>query len=185
MFEQRLFALVGVLHKITEALESEKIPYEVIGGMAVLILVEEANPEFTALTRDVDLLVRRSDLGRIRTAGIKHGFQHRHAAGVDRLVPGESGSFKNTVRLIFSGEKVRPDYPAAAPEIQPDSKDVQGKKVMVIPAADLAVMKLTSNRDKDRVHVRSLDAAGLITDAVQPQLPQTLLKRLAHIRETE
>jgi hypothetical protein len=45
LFEERLFDLVGVLHKITDALSSESIPHALIGGLAVLIHVEEANPE--------------------------------------------------------------------------------------------------------------------------------------------
>lgn len=56
---------------------------------------------------------------------------------------------------------------------------------MVIGVQDLLRMKLTSNRDKDRVHVRSMDAAGLITSEVESSLPQELRARLAHIRATE
>src|SRR5277367_6938348 len=82
LFEERLFELVGVLHKITEALVESQIPHEVIGGLAVLIHVEEANPEYTSLTRDVDLMVQRSDLERIKFSVAKQGFRFRHVAGV-------------------------------------------------------------------------------------------------------
>lgn len=40
LFEERLFDLVGVLHKIADPLSANEIPYEVIGGLAVLIHVE-------------------------------------------------------------------------------------------------------------------------------------------------
>jgi hypothetical protein len=56
---------------------------------------------------------------------------------------------------------------------------------MVIPVADLVRMKLTSFRDKDRVHVRSMDVAGLITQDVEKALPPELAERLKHVRETE
>jgi hypothetical protein len=56
---------------------------------------------------------------------------------------------------------------------------------MVIPVADLVQMKLTSYRDKDRVHIRSLDAAGLLTHEAERRLAPELLSRLKHIRETE
>src|SRR6266545_1756197 len=56
LFEERLFDLVGVLHRITDALTAEHISHELIGGLAVLIHVEEANPEHSTLTRDVDLM---------------------------------------------------------------------------------------------------------------------------------
>ncbi len=65
LFEERLFDLVDILHKITNALPAEKIAHELIGGLAVLIHVEETNPEHSTLTRNVDLLVRRADLERI------------------------------------------------------------------------------------------------------------------------
>ena len=185
LFEERLFDLVGILHKITGALTSEHIPHEVIGGLAVLIHVEEASPEHSALTRDVDLMVRRSDLDRIKEAAAKSGFRYRQAAGVDMLVYGDTESARNAVHLIFSGEKVRPAYPVPAPPIEPERKHIHGKEVMVIPVADLVRMKLTSNRDKDRVHIRSMDAAGLITHDVEIRLTPELLSRLKHIRETE
>lgn len=185
LFEQRLFDLVGILHQISDALSIVDIPHEVIGGLAVLIHVEEANPELTSLTRDVDLMVNRSDLDRIKLAAERNGFRFRHAAGVDMLIYGDPNSARNAVHLIFSGEKVRPNYAAAAPPIEPESKFIHGKEVMVIPVADLVQMKLTSFRDKDRVHVRSLDAAGLLTPNVESRLDPELLSRLKHIRETE
>ena len=67
MFEERLFGLVAALRRITDVLAADQIPYEVIGGLAVLIHIEEANPEYTSLTRDVDLMVRRQDLCRQRS----------------------------------------------------------------------------------------------------------------------
>lgn len=185
LFEERLFGLVGILHKITDALTAEQIPHEVIGGLAVLIHVEEANPEQTALTRDVDLMVLRSDLERIKSASAKQGFRFRHVSGVDMLIYGDVEPGKNAVHLIFSGEKVRPSYVAPAPAIEPERKRVQGKEVMVIPVGDLVRMKLTSYRDKDRVHVRSLDTVGLVTEDVERKLTPELLLRLKQIRETE
>jgi hypothetical protein len=159
MFEERLFGLVGVLHKITGALTAGNIAHEVVGGLAVLIHVEEANPELTSLTRDVDLMVQRPDLERIKLAAAEHGFRFRHAAGVDMLIYGDAKPAGNTIRLIFSEEEVG--------SIQPERKQIHGKEVMVIPVADLVRMKLTSFRDKDRVHIRSLDAAGLLTREIE------------------
>lgn len=161
-FEERLFGLVGILHRISSILTAEEIPHEVIGGLAVLIHVEEAKPEFATLTRDVDLMVLRADLDRIKSVAANHGFHFRHTAGVDMLIYGETQSARNAVHLIFSGEKVRPGYPAPTPPIAPERKRVHGEEVLVIPVPDLLSMKLTSNRDKDRVHIRSLDADGLI-----------------------
>jgi hypothetical protein len=185
MFEERLFDLVGVLHKITDALTAENIPHELIGGLAVLIHVEEADPAQTALTRDVDLMVHRSDLERIKEAAAKNGFRFRHAAGDDMLLYGSGDSAKNAVHLIFSGEKVRPNQATPNPPILPEKKVIHGREVLVVPVSDLVRMKLSSYRDKDRVHIRSMDAAGLITREVEKGLADELRGRLQHIRETE
>ncbi len=185
LFEEWLFGLVGIMHKITGALATEAIPYEVVGGLAVLIHVEEANPEHTTLTRDVDLMIRRADLERLKEMAYLHGFRFRHEAGVDMLVYGETDSARNAVHLVFSGEKVRPHYDSPTPAINPVPKMILGQDVMVIPVVDLLKMKLTSNRDKDRVHIRAMDAAGLLTAAVERELTGNQQARLQQIRETE
>ena len=56
---------------------------------------------------------------------------------------------------------------------------------MVIPVADLLRMKLTSFRLKDQVHVKVLDAVGLITSQVEAQLMPELIARLDQTRQTE
>ena len=164
LFEERLFDLVSILHKIAHTLADEDIPYELIGGLAVLIHVEEANPEHSTLTRDVDLKVRRADLERIREAGI------------DALAHGIADRGRNAVNLTFTVKEG---------PITPERKNILGEEVFVAPVADLVTMKLSSYRDKDRVHIRSMDAAALITPDVENELTPVLLERLRHIRETE
>jgi hypothetical protein len=183
MFEERLFNLVGVLEKITESLTAAEIPHEIIGGLAVLIYVEEADPAASMLTRDVDILIARSDLRRVIAAAESQGFLFRHAAGVDMLLLGEKTA--SPVHLLFSGEKVKPGQTIPNPPLAPERKTVKGQEVRVIALADLVRMKLSANRDKDRVHVRSLDAAGLITSEIEHQLPEALRARLQQVRETE
>jgi len=185
VFEQRLFDLAGILHKITGPLMAEHVPHELIGGLAVLVHVEEADPQHSSLTRDVDLMIRRADLERVREIAARHGFHFRHAAGPDMLLYGGATSARNAVHLLFSGEKVRPNQATPNPPIQPEKKNLLGAEVFIIPVADLVRMKLSANRDKDRVHIRSLDAAGLITAGVESALPAELQARLQHIRETE
>jgi hypothetical protein len=185
LFEERLFDLVGVLHKIAEALSEAGVPYELIGGLAVLVHVEEADPEHTTLTRDVDLMIRREDLERVKVAAARHGFRFRHTAGVDMLLYGETDRARNAVHLVFSEEMVRPNQAVSNPPIAPQKKRIHGGEVMVIPVADLVRMKLSSYRLKDQVHVKSMDAAGLITPEIEGKLPTELATRLQHVRETE
>ena len=140
------------------------------------------------LTRDVNLMIRRNDMGRvIRIAG-ECGFRFRgkaDAAGVDMLLYGDSGSAKNALHLLFSGERVRPGQATPNPEISPVQKTVHGEPVAVISLADLLRMKLSSWRLKDQVHVQVMDAAGLITRQVESTLSEELQARLQHVRDTE
>src|SRR5437868_406970 len=94
LFEERLFSLVGILHKISESLTQAGIAHELIGGLAVLVHVEEADPSQSMLTRDVDLMVRRSDLDRIVSVAAAQGFRFRHSAGLDMLLYGDTNSAK-------------------------------------------------------------------------------------------
>jgi hypothetical protein len=101
------------------------------------------------------------------------------------LLYGNTDSARNAVHLVFSGELLRPDQAVPNPPIAPEKKRIHGAEVMVIPVADLVRMKLSSYRDKDRVHLRSLDAAGLVTPDIEAKLPAELTARLHRIRETE
>jgi hypothetical protein len=130
-------------------------------------------------------VVRREDLERIKEAAATNGFRFRHSAGLDMLLYGHADSARNAVHLIFSGEKVRSNQANPNPPIAPEKKRILGEDVPVIPVADLLRMKVSAFRDKDRVHVRSMDAAGLITAGVEEKLPGELRVRLQQVRETE
>ncbi|HEV2382587.1 MAG TPA: hypothetical protein VG206_22700 [Terriglobia bacterium] len=183
LFEERLFSLVGILQKIAGPLAAANIPYEVIGGLAVLIHVEEADAVHSILTRDVDILISRPDLDRVIAVAESGGFRFRHAAGFDMLLYGDKAA--NAIHLLFSGEKVKASQATPNPPLAPERKVIQGQEVSIIPVADLVRMKLSANRDKDRVHIRSLDAAGLITPQVARELPEPLRARLTQVRATE
>jgi hypothetical protein len=135
--------------------------------------------ELVMLTRDVDIMIHRSDLERVKEAAPRNGFHFRHAGGLDMLLYGAG-----KVRLGFSGEKLKADQ-APNPPIAPERIKVYGKEVSIVPVSDLVRMKLNSYRDKDRVHVRAMDAAGLITPEVERFLSSELGSRLQHIRQTE
>src|SRR5947199_10262120 len=63
------------LRKVTAALDAAGIRYAVIGGNAVALWVAKADPAATRTTKDVDLLVERGDLDRIRSAMAKLGVE--------------------------------------------------------------------------------------------------------------
>jgi hypothetical protein len=95
------------------------------------------------------------------------------------LVQSEAATARRAVHLIFTGERVKPNYKEAAPVIGPCRK-LQG--VRLIPLADLIRMKLISFRLKDQAHLNNLDEAALITPEIESGLSEILLARLAHVR---
>jgi hypothetical protein len=185
LFEERLFALVGTLEGLAEPLNSEKIPYELIGGGAVMVHVNRVEPSAVRNTKDLDIMVDRRDLDRIKEVAVEHGFTFRHSVGLDMLLPRGETQARNAVHLIFSGEKVKPNQVVANPPIRPEYLEIHGVAVAVIPVHDLVQMKLSNNRDIDRVHVRDMDSVGLITPELEETLPHILIARLREIRSNE
>ena len=185
LFEERLFALVGTLEKIAGPLTAERIPYELIGGGAVMVQVNRVEPSAVRNTKDIDIMVHRSDLDRINEVAQRHAFKFRHAPSVDMLLPHGETQARDAVHLIFSGEKVRPNQMVPNPALRPENLSLHGVEVAVIPVFDLVQMKLSNNRDIDRVHVRDLDSVGLVTPEVEKALPAALRTRLQEIRSNE
>ena len=169
------------LLRSTAALEAAGIPYAVIGGNAVMAWVEQVDESAVRFTQDVDIVLRREDLGRAAAALATVGFLHRHAAGVEMFLDGPEAKARDAVHVIFAGEKVRPDYVAAVPDT---AESVSFKAYRVLALEALVRMKLTSNRDKDKMHVRDMLAIGLIDASRPARYPPALATRLQHLVNT-
>ena len=178
-FEKRVEQLFDLAGRVEAAFASAGLEYRVIGGLAVYLYVEEAEPDAGRLTRDIDIMVRREDLDRIAKAALAVGLEYRQSDGVDMLVQTGSPSARRAVHLVFTGEKVKTAYPEPAPAIGP-CRTIQG--VRLVALSDLVRMKLTSFRSKDETHLKDLDEAGLITQEIEAGLPETLRERLSQVR---
>ena len=181
-FETRVEQLFDLANRIESAFSSAGLEYRVVGGLAAYLYVEEVDPAGGRLTRDIDIAVRREDLSRIAEAVKPVGLEYRHVAGLDMLVQAEAPTARRAVHLVFTGEKVRPDYPEAVPELGPFQTV---RQIRLIPLADLVRMKLTNFRLKDQTHIQDLDAARLITPEIVAGLSETLRQRLADVRAHE
>jgi hypothetical protein len=182
-FENKVDQLFEVAGRLAKALSQAGIEYRVVGGFAAYMHVNEVEPMAARLTRDIDVAIDRADLDAIIEATRPYGFRYRHAAGVDMLVDAEAPKAHSAIHLLFVREKVRKEYEEAVPAFSPAVQYENG--ISIISVADLVKMKLTSFRDKDRVHVRDMDSVGLITAEVQAGLSPILQQRLKHIRATE
>jgi hypothetical protein len=169
------------LLRATSALNAAQVPYAVIGGNAVAVWVARVDRAAVRNTQDVDILIRRPDLAAARAALEPAGFVYRHAAGIDMFLDGAHAKARDAVHVLFVGEKVRPEYVEPAPDVEPH--DV-APPFRVLSLESLVRMKLTSNRDKDRTHVRDLIGVGLVDETWPDRLPPELAERLRGILAT-
>jgi hypothetical protein len=169
------------LLRATAALNQAGVPYAVVGGNAVASWVATVDEGAVRNTRDVDLLVRRSDLPAITAALEQAGFVPDELLDIVMFRDGAEGKPSEAVHLLFAGEKTRPDHSLPAPEIL-TVKDPANFRVIALET--LVVMKLMSNRLKDQVHVLDMIAVGLIDASLLTKLPPELSVRLKQLLDT-
>lgn len=116
-FEQRVHQLLDLAELVERAFSAAGLEYRVVGGLATYLYVEESAPDAGRLTRDIDIAVRREDLQKIRNGVEPFGLRYRHSAGLDMLIQDANPSPRGAVHLVFTGEKVRPDYVQPTPEL--------------------------------------------------------------------
>lgn len=171
------------LEKAASVLEAAGIPYAVSGGNAVAAWVATVDDAAVRNTQDVDLLIDRAYFAAACVAMEHAGFVYRHAAGIDMFLDGPDAKARDAVHIIFAGEKVRPDYPVAAPTLS-ESNRLSGR-VSVVSLEALVRMKLTSFRLKDQVHLIDMLDVGLIDESWAAKLPEPLAGRLRDVIEKQ
>ncbi len=129
-------------------------------------------------TRDVDILVRRTDFPAVKSALEAAGFVHHELLGVDTFVEEQQGKKSEGVHLLYAGEKVRPEYTVPSPDV---TESVQATAFRVVSLDALVRMKLASFRLKDQVHLQDLARVGLIDNAWPDRFPPDLAERLRQI----
>ena len=169
------------LRRTVAALEGQNVPYAVIGGNAVAEWVGRADPAAVRNTQDVNILLRRANLDAAKVAMEAAGFVYRHAASIDMFFDGPGAKACDAVHVIFAGEKVRDDYLLPAPEV---TESEAGDSFRVLSLESLVRMKLTSNRDEDRTHLRDFIDVGLIDATWPSRFAPELGARLQHVLDT-
>jgi hypothetical protein len=173
--ERALEKVKDRLRRVTRALNTADIPYAVIGGNAVQHWVSQVDESVVRNTRDVDIILNESDLDRAIPALEAEGFIYRRSAGVTMFLDGPDAKARDAVHVVFAGKKVREEYPEPVPEID-EYELIQDARTL--PFEQLVRVKLTSFRDKDRVHIRDMISIGLIDATWLEKLSPELRLRL-------
>ena len=166
------------LRLVAELLERERVPYALIGGVAVQLHTVEPRS-----TLDINVVVPRFD-DVPRVALLEAGFEHtgRHAHSDNWRAPGE-GPLAARVAVQFSAEDVGiAEAVAHARSLVLD----EGLRLRVATAEDLIVLKLAAAAEPQRrPSKREHDLADVLALLEEhPQLrSQQLAARVREIRE--
>lgn len=169
------------LLRAATALEQAKVPYAVVGGNAVAAWVSRVDESAVRNTQDVDILLRRGDLEIAKNALVAAGFVYLHVKGVDMFLDGPEAKARDAVHVVFSGEKVRPEYLLPVPDVTDAEQTPEFRLLNLEP---LVRMKLTSFRRKDQVHVLDLAAVGLVDESWVMRVPPELKERLQELLDS-
>ena len=164
------------LKRICGALEKANVPCALVGGQAVAMWVATKDPAAVRTTKDVDVLLRREDLPRARAAALSVEMDYFEVMGVGMFLDRHDPNPRHAVHLVWAGEKVRPNYGFPSPTI--NQRETLPDGTPVVSLAGLVLMKLMSNRDQDRVHLRDMIDVGLIHRELLKDLPSPLAGRL-------
>jgi hypothetical protein len=186
--EDILDRMVRAVEKVRErmqravaAVEGAGIRYAVVGGNAVAAWVATIDEAAVRNTPDVDILVRRADFEAVKNALTDAGFVFRHHKGIDMFLDGPGAKDRDSIHVLFAGERVRAADAIPAPEIS-ESKTIGTLRVVALEP--LVNMKLTSFRHKDRMHLRDMLDVGLVDAAWLTRLPEELAVRLKELLDS-
>lgn len=166
------------MRRVVKALNEAEIPYAIIGGNAVQHWVAQVDESVVRATRDVDIILNESDVPAAKEALAKVGFIYRRAAGVSMFLDGPNAKARDAVHVIFAGKKVREEYPEAVPDINEYALIADAR---TLPLDKLVKMKLTSFRDKDRVHVRDMISIDIIDESWLAKYDEPIRSRLKEL----
>ena len=164
------------LQRIAQALDQAGVAYALVGGQAVALWVATKDPAAVRTTKDVDILLRREDLPKARAAAAAVALDYFEVMGVGMFLERSDPNPRKGVHLLWAGEKVRPENPLPAPAV--DEREMLEPGKHVVSLAGLVRMKLMSNRDQDRVHLRDMIDVGLVQRDLLQTLPPELASRL-------
>jgi hypothetical protein len=163
--------LIMRLKTICGALQSASIPYMVDGDTAIFLHMKDARHGFPHVRRKAAVVVELPFVARLVEVLSGLGFQVQHS-GTDMEVAQSNGEYP--ARITFF---------QCVPGSLEDSVRVDGLSVASV--ARLVLNELTRFRLEDRLYVRDLDQARLITPEIEASLSDALRARLAEVRATE
>lgn len=170
-----------LLKQVTSALDDARVDYAVIGGNAVATWVATRDAGAIRATKDVDILLRRSDLQRVADVLAPLGFISEEVMGIPVFMEASHPLPSQGVHVIVANEKVRPTSRYAAPDVRSAIRSVSGH--LVLDLLPLVLMKLDAFRLRDQTHLVDMLSIGLLDASWKDKLPQDLQPRFEQVLE--
>ncbi|MCC6510136.1 MAG: hypothetical protein IT423_13600, partial [Pirellulaceae bacterium] len=95
------------LRKTVAILEEAKVPYAIVGGHAVRAWVAQVDEAAVRTTRDVDVLIRPTDLPAMITAMTNAGFHYRRTEDFDMFTETTHASTRDAGHVVLAGQRIR------------------------------------------------------------------------------
>jgi hypothetical protein len=154
------------MRRVTDRLREEKIPYAILGGMAIAL------HGYSRVTKDVDLLTTKEGLEKIHARLVGRGFVPAYSGARKRLRDTETRVY---VDIITTGEYPGDGKPKAVQFPDPsESVDLDGINVLALPR--LIEGKIVTGTTVDYRELQDLgDVQALIREL---QLPRSFAEQL-------
>src|ERR1700682_6064029 len=104
LWERYIMAMDAVterLERIARAFEEAAVPYALVGGQAVALWVATQDPAAVRTTKDVDILLRRDDLGRARAAARTVDMDYFETMGVGMFIDRRNPNPRHAVHIVW------------------------------------------------------------------------------------
>lgn len=165
------------LIRVVDLLQADDVPFAVCGGWAVAGWVATIDEDATRTTKDVDILLRRADFDRAKSAMEKGGFCFAEVQGVPMFLDGPDGKPKRGVHILWACERLRSDDAMPAPDIEPQETDALHPFPRV-GLEGIVRLKLMAWRDHDKASLYDMIEVGVLEDAMVQWYDGELAKRL-------
>jgi hypothetical protein len=166
--------------RFSALLDAARLDHAIVGGVAAAAWVCTVDEAGFRTSNDVDVLLRRADLARVREAVLPAGFVFQddpRPLFVDGLdCPAMMG-----VKVVFAGEPVRAGDLLPAPDVA-ESERVGDLRVLRLEP--LVRTMLVSDRNEEGMLLRDLLGVGLIDATWPARFPPDLAARLQHVLDT-
>jgi hypothetical protein len=164
------------LERTVFALESAGIPYALSGCNATAMWIDSVDPAAVRQSRNVEILLRRSEFDAAQLAIEQTGFTKQADERGTRFIDGADGSWRSATEVTFACEPIVGKSPLFSTPDVTEVEIVNGHRIIKLDA--LVGLQLARFRLDDSVDLIDLRDVGLVDGSCPSRFPSEFAKRL-------